>query len=183
MSEIKSAVVEKTEHVLKINTGARFKSLTQERSGYCLNLDFGEICVEFYLSLDSLCDLMNAARGYLTQTSDHNLECQPIEVLRKQGAIFRILDNSTIHFVMTQIENKDVIVDFMWIMRDEVIIKNFLNSHSKYMAADLLYGLDSRWRGKCPDKASQFEIEQGKYALSQVIGTLYGCSDILLRHY
>lgn len=116
MSEITSGVVEETESALKINMAARFNNLTQRYSDYSLNLDLDSdlkrISVEFYLSLDSMCDLMKSAHAYFTNQYDSSLDWQPINVLRKQCAIFRVLDDETIRFLMAQIEPEDVIVDF-----------------------------------------------------------------------
>lgn len=186
MSEITSAMFEKAECALKIHTTARFNSLTTKHLGFSLKFDLESdlqgVSVELYLSLDSICDLVNSAYGYIAQEYDSNLDLKPIEVLRRQGNIFRILDNETIQFVTNYSDFKDV-VDFMWIMRDQKIIKNVLDSQTKHKAADLLYELETRWWGKNPDRADQAEIEQGMDAMRRIVGFLYKNSGVLFPLY
>lgn len=71
----------------------------------------------------------------------------------------------------------------MWIMRDQKIIKNILDSQTSYKSADLLSALEAKWGGKNPDRADPSEINRGIDALRQIVGSIYGLSDILFPRY
>lgn len=102
------------------------------------------------------------------QYSGTNLE----DVPRLQARPLKKLDNRSIQLLLRESQS-DILIDFLWYMKDPALIELILKNMSQRAAEMLMEDLDSRWRGVNPDSTSPSNTKRGRDAAQETVAIFY----------
>lgn len=90
------------------------------------------------------------------------------EAHRMSARLLKELDDRSIQLLLRECQS-DVLIDFLWYMKDAGLIKLMLRNCSQRAAEMLLDDLDSTWRGKDPDDTLEVNARRGREAVLAIM--------------
>ena len=93
------------------------------------------------------------------------------EAFRLPARVFKLYDDLSIQRFLREVQ-MEILIDFLWYMKDRELIMKVVNNLSSRAAESLVQDLDAAWHGKNPDTAMEHDARRGRAAVMAVMTIL-----------
>lgn len=90
------------------------------------------------------------------------------EAYRQPARILKRLDSRSLQVLLREL-HEDIVIDFLWYMKDADLIRQILANLSQRAAEMLMDDLSLRWYGKNPDTTLVSQADRGRKAVLEVM--------------
>ena len=133
-----------------------------------MRFDVGNDCVVADLSLADLQTIGLQCFELMPQLVQQQTATDLEDIYRRPARLLKDLDSRSIQLLLREI-GIDVLLDFLWFMKDAELIKRVLRNMSERAAAMLMDDLDRQWRGKNPDCTTVSYAQRGREATQDLL--------------
>ena len=128
--------------------------------------------VNVNLSLTALQSLVRQCEPYLSDGTPTVKFETSADLFREPALVLKHLDDRSIQCLLRETQSQ-TLVDFLWYMKDDELIKQILDNCSKRAAALMMDDLECDWQDKDPDNIPQAYARRGRDAVTEVMDVYY----------
>ena len=98
------------------------------------------------------------------------------DAVRHPARLLKELDDRSIQILLRECQS-DVLVDFLWYMKDADLLKLVLRNMSQRAAEMLMEDIEGKWSGKNPDSTLDAHAKLGRTAVEEIMGIVLRLAD------
>ena len=145
---------------------------TAEGEAFRLTFDVGGDSATLILTPAALAALGLQCLALMPSLAPEHPVDSTAEAFRQPARLLLQLADRSLQALLRECQS-DILIDFLWYMKDGELLRRLLGNLSARAAAMLMEDLDKRWRGRNPDTAADPQARVGRHAILSILETTH----------